>query len=73
LAAGFGNGAVHLTGLIFKDAKLDNAAGERLSIFDRVTLLDTQQDENARADPGMFLSFNDNSGSGYALNDGSHE
>jgi len=73
LAARFRYRPVHLASVIFENAKLHNASSQHLSIFNTVFFFYAQQDENAMADAGMFLTVDNNPGCGDALDNGSHE
>jgi len=72
LASGIGDGAVHLSGVIFKNAKLHNASGERRCIVGRVVFFHTEQNQQSMAYSRILLRVNDDAGAGHSLNNSSH-
>ena len=60
-------GAVHLAGIVFEDAKFDYFSRQGLSVFRRVAFLNAQQDEDAIRDGGVFTTGNHNACLGYAF------
>jgi hypothetical protein len=72
LSADLCDRTVHFAGVVFKDPQLRNAPCENLCVVGRVFFFDTQEDEDAGADAGLFLSINSHASAGYPLNDSSH-
>src|SRR5215510_5413934 len=72
LAARLDDRSVHLTGFVLEDPKLNNPPRERLRLFHGIFLLYSKQNKHAGTDARMFLAVDEDSGTGHALDDGSH-